>query len=88
MNMIPGPNTEATAKTRRVTVPILGLGCGGGGGLMAERALARVPGVTQAYVNPATEMAYVEYDPALTGPEHLVAAIEHAGLRAGKPELR
>ncbi len=29
-----------------------------------ERALRRIPGVTRVSVNPVTEMAYVEYDPA------------------------
>ncbi|NUQ10743.1 MAG: hypothetical protein HUU26_00225 [Gemmatimonadaceae bacterium] len=30
-----------------------------------ERALRETPGVLRAYVNPATEMAYVEYDAAV-----------------------
>ena len=31
-----------------------------------ERALRRVPGVLDAYVNPVTELAYVDYDPAVS----------------------
>ena len=56
-------------KNERVTLPIYNLGCGGGGSLTIERALTKAPGVTQAYVNPATEMAYVVYNPALAQPE-------------------
>lgn len=83
-----GARSEESLGGRRVTLPIYGLGCGGGGALTAERALARVPGVVQAYVNPATEMAYVEYEPAVTGPEQLVAAIECSGFRTGKVSAR
>jgi hypothetical protein len=35
------------------------------------------------YVNPATEMAYVEFDPELATPQQLVAALEVVGFRAG-----
>lgn len=75
-------------KTQRVTVFIYELGCGGGGALIVERALAKVPGVVQVYVNPATETAYVEYDPAVTGVEGLIAAVENVGFRAGEPIAR
>lgn len=75
-------------KTRRVTFSIYGLACGGGGALTVERSLARVPGVVRAYGNPATEMAYVEYDPEVTDPIQLIAAVERAGFRAGEPGVR
>ena len=42
----------------------------------------RVEGVRNADVNPATEMAYVEYDPSQCIPERLVAAIERGGFHA------
>lgn len=70
---------------RHITMPIFGLTCGGGGALTVERALEQVPGVTRVYVNPATEMAYVEYDPARGGPEDLIAAARRAGFEAGAP---
>jgi hypothetical protein len=72
----------------RLVLPVLGLACGGGGALSAERALARTPGVLRAYVNPGTEMAYVEYDYAITSPKQLAQAVAGAGLRAGEPVLR
>ncbi|MBF6612508.1 MAG: heavy-metal-associated domain-containing protein [Chloroflexi bacterium] len=74
---------EGTSKTVGVTLPIYGLGCGGGGALAVERALSKSPGVKRAYVNPLTEMAYIQYDPALTGPERLEAAIVGLGFGAG-----
>ena len=69
--------------TARVTIPIFGFACGGGGSLVAERALARLAGVIRVYVNPATEMAYVEFDPVLATPQQLVAALEVVGFRPG-----
>jgi hypothetical protein len=60
-------------------MPIYGLACGGGGALTIERVLQRVAGVRLAYVNPATEMAYVEYDPALCGPGNLLVLADCVG---------
>lgn len=77
------PTTRAQT-TDRVTIPVLGFSCGGGGALAAERALTRLPGVVRVYVNPATEMAYVEFDVALATPQRLVAALEGVGFRAGE----
>lgn len=68
--------------TRRVTLAIGGLGCGGGGALTVERALERLPGVRRVYVNPATEMAYVEFDPDRVDPTALAAAVGAVGFRA------
>jgi cation transport ATPase len=79
---------QRNTRIRRVTLPIYGLGRGRGETLTAERALARVAGVERAYVNPLTETAYVEYDPTITQPVQLVAAVEAVGLRAGEPSLR
>jgi P-type Cu+ transporter len=70
----------------RVTVEIFGLSCGGA--LILERSLQHVPGVGQVYVNPATEMAYVEYDPSVCDAPDLVHAIEKTGFGAGQPHRR
>ncbi len=75
-------------KSQRITLSIQGLACGGGGALTVERALEKVYGVAQAYVNPATEMAYIEYDADLTDPELLVAAVERMGFGAGEISVR
>ena len=72
----------------RITLAIYGLGCGGGGALTVERSLARTAGVLRVYVNPLTEIAYVEYDPAITSPSHLVEAIHLVGFRTDQPSLR
>ncbi len=76
------------ANHRVLTVPIFGLTCGGGGALAAERALARTRGIVRAYVNPLTEMAYVEFAPEETDEGVVVRAIESVGLRAGTPSFR
>ena len=47
-----------------------------------ERSLRRVPGVTQAAVNLATEQATVEHDPAQAGVGRLIEAVKDAGYEA------
>jgi cation transport ATPase len=66
---------------QRITLPIYNLSCGGGSALTVERILAQQPGVLHVYVNPATEMAYVEYDPVLSDVTQLNAALERTGFR-------
>jgi copper chaperone CopZ len=78
----------AFMKTQRLTLPIENLSCGGGGALQAEQALARVSGVTHVYVNPATEMAYVEYNTERVEYEQMVKAVERLGFRVGIPSFR
>jgi len=75
-------------KRQGMTLPIDDLSCGAGGVLIVERVLARTAGVIYVYVKPATEMAYVKYDPTLTEPAHLINAVEQAGFRVGVPSLR
>ena len=76
---------DSMGAIRRTTLPIYGLGCGGGGALTIERALTRTPGVRRVYVNPMTEMAYLEYNPAQVTPSKIVAVIEDLGFEAGRP---
>jgi cation transport ATPase len=70
-----------TAMNRaRLTLPIDGLRPVGDGAHVVERALQSVPGVVRVFVNTATEMVYVQYDPTLAGAEQFQAAIERAGF--------
>jgi len=66
-------------------IPVYDLGCGGAGATTIERELVATDGVSRAYVNPATETAYVEYDPSEVDPETLARAVERAGYRPGRP---
>ena len=69
---------------RWVRIPILDLGCPGDTGRL-ERRLARLPGVVEVAVNPATEAAYVRYNPRSTTPERLRNAVEREGYRTVTP---
>ena len=73
---------------QRITFEIHGLTCGGGGALGVERALERLPGVQRAYVNPLTEMAYVELDPARADTDELATVVRHQGLVMGPVQAR
>lgn len=70
---------------RQVRIPVYDLGCGGSGARTIEVELAATDGVLRAYVNPATETAYIDYDPAEVDPWTLALAVEHAGYRPGRP---
>ena len=80
-----GSPEEDEVSVERMTLAINGLGCGGGGALTVERSLARTAGVLRAYVNPLTEMAYLEYDPAVTDRDALVEAVRRVGFRTDEP---
>ena len=64
-----------TMARARTTLPLESPDCAGQRAHDIELALRRVPGVTRAHVNPATEMAYVEYDRAQCDERHLRRAI-------------
>ena len=70
---------------RQLQIPVYDLGCGGAGARTIERELAATDGVLRAYVNPATETAYIDYDPAEVDPWTLARAVERAGYRPGRP---
>jgi Cu+-exporting ATPase len=65
------------------TLPIEGMTCASCVGRV-EKALAAVPGVTQASVNLATENASVTYDPAVVTRDQLNAAVERAGYKVAQ----
>ena len=68
----------------RVVIPVDGLSC-----LACEipvrHALRTIDGVKSVRVSAATKTATVEYEPAKTNPERLVAAINSTGYRASLP---
>jgi hypothetical protein len=66
--------------TLRTALPLSRLGCAGAERLTIERLLHDEPGVLQVVVNPVTEMAYVEYEPAVTAPDVLFAVLQRAGF--------
>lgn len=70
---------------QRTTIPLSPLGCGGSGRTLVERALLAVPGVLQAYVNPVTEMAYVEYDSTQCAEPQIRAAAGRTGYGEREP---
>lgn len=70
---------------RSVRIPVVGLTCGAGGMSTVERELVRTPGVVEVYGNPATEAAYVTYDPGVVTVAELRSAIERTGFTAGPP---
>lgn len=84
MNTQVKPASDNTAK--QITLPVYQLGCGGGGALTLERRLAKTSGVLYVYVNPVTEIAYVDYDPTQIDSGGLRAVITRAGY--GPPRIR
>lgn len=79
------PNARATSgpggnarSMRHATLPIRELGCAAAAPAI-EQALRDVPGVTVVYVNPVTEMAYVQFDAEQCGEPELRATLERAG---------
>lgn len=64
--------------THTIELGIQGMTCASCVGRV-ERGLKKVDGVQDATVNLATERATVTYDPALTGPDALLAKIKDVG---------
>jgi Cu+-exporting ATPase len=68
---------------RRLDLEISGMTCASCANRV-ERRLNELDGVS-ASVNFATEVAAVEFDPALVGPEELLGAVEETGYHASLP---
>jgi cation transport ATPase len=66
---------------QRATLPLDTLGCAAAS-VPVEHALRSVPGVTHVYVNPVTEMAYIEYDSDRCDERTLRAALDQLGYGA------
>ena len=77
--------TELSNGLRRVVVSVEGVSC-----VTCEipvrHALRKVEGVKSVEVSAATKTATVEYEPAKTNPEQLVAAINATGYWASLPK--
>ena len=68
--------------SRRVDISVTGLLCAGGAALSLERSLKRRGGVVDAYVNPATSIAYVSYDDQKVSATELAAIVREHGFGA------
>src|SRR4029079_19388337 len=77
-------NEAPTTPSATVTLPIEGMTCASCARDI-ERYVRKTPGVTDAPVTLATEMATIRYLPETAGRAELVAAIEAAGYEL-KPE--
>jgi Cu+-exporting ATPase len=77
-------SSRAGACAARVELAIGGMSCSSCAARI-EKRLSRLDGVT-ATVNFATEVADISYDPAVVGPEDLVAAVEATGYSARLPQ--
>lgn len=66
--------------TETHTVPILGLTCGGGGARAREHRLEEMDEFATAWVNPATETAYVTLDPDRLLTRDVVQGIERCEI--------
>jgi len=77
--------TELSNGLRRIVVSVEGLSC-----VTCEipvrHALRKIDGVKSVAVSAATKTATVEYEPAKTNPEQLVATINATGYRASLPK--
>jgi Cu+-exporting ATPase len=73
-------------ETLRVSLPIEGMTCAACQATV-QKALTKAPGVTKAAVNLMTNEATVDFDPAVTNPTQLVAAVNDTGYGAQLPPV-
>lgn len=72
----------------RITIPIYGVTCWGDAAHTIEHALSMVDGVRNVYVNPAMEMAYVQFNGAECSTLVLAEAIQKMGFHPGEASFR
>lgn len=78
--------SKDTNKTsRQLTIPLYGFACGGGGALQLEKQISKLRGVAKAYVNPATEQAYLDVSGEFQIND-LLKLIEKNGFKYGPPQ--
>ena len=73
-----------TTTTERATIPVTGMTCAACSARI-QRTLERAPGVASANVNLMTNSATVEFDPAVSSLDALVATIKDTGYGAELP---
>jgi Cu+-exporting ATPase len=78
---LPTPSAHAVDEERTTDFAISRMTCASCA-RRVERSLARVPGVSAAGVNLATERATVSYEPSVTTSAELIGAVEKAGYGA------
>jgi P-type Cu+ transporter len=71
----------------KIIIPVTGMTCANCA-MNIERALKKVPGVTNASVNFASERVSIDYQPKTVTIDGMIAAIEKAGYGAIKPDLQ
>jgi len=76
------------ADKKQITLPVTGMTCANCVATI-ERNLKKEAGITQAMVNLSSERATVEFDPALTGMQTMIARIRRAGydVATGEADL-
>lgn len=74
--------------SERITLAIDGAGHDARQWGDAKRSLMKVDGVRAVFINPRTEMAYVEYDPRLSDAARIVATLERSGLLVAELQRR
>ena len=74
-----------TAKTKQLTIPLLGMHCANCANTIG-RGLKRVPGVSEANVSYANERAIITYDPKVVTPQQLIEMIKDLGYGAALAE--
>jgi copper chaperone CopZ len=72
----------------RLAIPIYGVTCWGSDACHIEAALKAVVGVYSVYVNPAMEMAYLQFDPETCGVMEFAETIRSLGFQTGEASIR
>ena len=80
----PPPPVQPAPPALTITLPVEGMTCAACQATV-QRALTKAPGVSQAAVNLMMNEATVHFDPALTTPTQLVAAINDTGYGSRLP---
>lgn len=78
------PSVVTSGNTQVALLSLSGMHCSSCAGLI-ERSLKKVPGVTEANVNFASEKARIVYNPSTAKVEDLVKGVENAGYKATLP---